>query len=202
MKAINRKATPKVTAGQVRKKNNWSQTPNYYNAPQRFPVVDRRRPGAGFRHILSQRDIHDFIAIVPDWNEMAGGLNGIVLAPGDWNTAGYHVPGVVHVCAWERELWTNATAEFFEEHRALFERLGVPCECNSSGGDIVCQFTAATVRAYQLLHILLHELGHHHDRMTTRSQVRACRGETYAEAYALKYEARMWQRYQETFGLL
>lgn len=85
---------------------------------------------------------------------------------------------------------------------ALFERLGVPCERDSSGGDIVCQFTAATVRAYQLLHILLHELGHHHDRMTTRSQVRSCRGETYAEAYALKYEARMWQRYQETFGLL
>lgn len=165
-------------------------------------MIDRKRPGAGYRHILSQRDIHDFIAIVPDWDEIARGLNAIVLAPEECGWAGYHVPGVVHVCAWERDLWTCYTLEFFKEHRELFERLGVPWEYDRAEGGYLCKFTETTVRAYQLLHILMHELGHHHDRMTTRSQVRASRGEPYAEAYALKYEALIWQRYQETFGLL
>ena len=66
----------------------------------------------------------------------------------------------------------------------------------------MCEFTEAQARAYQLLHILLHELGHHHDRMTTKPKVRASRGEPYAEAYALQYEARIWDRYQEAFGAL
>ncbi len=34
MRQINRKSTPKVIDGQVRKKNNWEWTPSYYNTPQ------------------------------------------------------------------------------------------------------------------------------------------------------------------------
>ena len=64
----------------------------------------------------------------------------------------------------------------------------------------LCKFTEAQARAYQLLHILLHELGHH-DRITTKSQKRASRGEPYAEAYALTYEAKIWDVYQRRFGL-
>ena len=65
----------------------------------------------------------------------------------------------------------------------------------------MCEFTESQARAYQLLHILLHELGHHHDRITTKSQVRASRGEPYAEAYALQHEALIWERYLDTFGI-
>jgi hypothetical protein len=57
------------------------------------------------------------------------------------------------------------------------------------------------VRAYQLLHILTHELGHHHDRITTQSQKRAARGEPYAEAYARKYEALVWESFTRHFPL-
>ena len=90
--------------------------------------------------------------------------------------------------------------DHYEDHKALFDRMGIPTHPIENG--VMCEFTDAQVRAYQLLHILLHELGHHHDRMTTKSKVRASRGESYAEAYALRHEAAIWGRYQEAFGVL
>ena len=63
------------------------------------------------------------------------------------------------------------------------------------------KWTESIARAWQLVHILLHELGHHHDRMTTRSRCRASRGEVYAERYALDYADRIWDRYINEFGL-
>jgi hypothetical protein len=51
-------------------------------------------------------------------------------------------------------------------------------------GDWEVRWTEGQARAFQLLHVLPHELGHHRDRMTTRSRDRAARGEPYAERYA------------------
>jgi hypothetical protein len=200
MRHINRKSAPKVKAGRVQKKNNWAEAADYYNTDQSLPVVDRKRPGDGYRHILKQKDIHDFIAILPDWAELSTGLNGIVLAPGEDGTDGYHTPGVVHICAWEKDLWLSHSRDYYEEHRAIFARLEVVCEPDDWG--ILCKWTEPQARAYQLLHIFLHELGHHHDRMTTKSKVRASRGEPYAEAYARNYEAQIWTRYLDEFDLL
>jgi len=145
------------------------------------------------------KDIYDFIGILPDWNELSQGLNAIVLAPGEWDIFGYHRHGVVHICAWERDLWITITEDCFEKERAICERLGVPWEREER--DIVCQFTESTARAHQLLATLLHELGHHHDRMSTKSKIRASRGETYAESYAKEYAELIWERYIEVFGL-
>ena len=52
----------------------------------------------------------------------------------------------------------------------------------------------------QTLATLLHELGHHHDRMTTKLKRDAVRGESYAEAYAKAYTDRIWSQYREAFG--
>lgn len=200
MYAHSRRSTPEVVGGKVQKKNNWDLSEDYYDAPNtRMVVVDRKRPGAGFRHVLTRRDIYDFIAILPDWDELARGLNAIVLAPGDDGTDGYHAPGVVHVCAWEANLWRRTGETYYRDHADIFARVGVDCE--PEDGGYLCKFDAKSVRAYQLLHILLHELGHHHDRMTTRSQRQASRGETYAEAYARQYELQIWKRYLQTFDL-
>ena len=100
MTTFNRKATPRDKRGRVQKKNNWVETPGYYNTPQALPFIDRRRPGAGYRHFLKKRDIYAFIDLLPDWPELSRGLNAIVLAPGQWDADGYHLPGVVHLCAW------------------------------------------------------------------------------------------------------
>ena len=199
MRYLNRKSAPKVKAGRVQKKNNWDEAANYYNTAQVLPVVDRKRPGDGYRHILKQKDIYDFIAILPDWDEISRGLNGIVLSPGENNTDGFHTPGVVHICAWEKDLWRFVEIDFYEEHKDIFERLELSCARGSH--EFLCHWTEPKVRAYQLLHIFLHELGHHHDRMTTKSKVEESRGEPYAEAYARKYEAQIWTRYTETFDL-
>ncbi len=166
-----------------------------------MPLIDRQRPGKGYRHVLMQRDIETFIGLLPEWGELSKGLNAIVLAPGERSTNGWHTPGVVAVCAWEADLWIDyQTGTFIEDHKDIFDRLGV-ADCTPSKTAVMCEFTESQVRAYQLLHILLHELGHHHDRITTKSKVRASRGEPYAEAYALQHEALIWERYQEAFDL-
>jgi hypothetical protein len=199
MRHINRKTDPKVIGGLVQKKNNWTPTSDYYNTEQAMLVIDRKRPGKGFRHLLKQNDIYDFIAILPDWKELSVGLNAVVLAPGSWDAFGFHVPGVVHVCAWDENIWTELSKEGYEAEKEILNKLGVPCE--HSGGNVLCKFTEHTARAHQLLATLLHELGHHHDRMTTKSKICIARGETYAEAYAKAYAERIWVKYQEIFGI-
>ncbi len=163
-------------------------------------VVDRKRPGEGYRHVLNKSDIYRFLELLPDWDRLAIGLNAVVLAPGGEDADGYHVPGVVHICAWETGLWRETSRVYYEAHRGIFEGLGVACE-ETEDGLYLCKFDEAAVRGYQLLHILLHELGHHHDRMTTRSQRKASRGEKYAEEYARLHEASLWDRYQKVFLL-
>lgn len=201
MRHVNRKSAPQVVKGVVQKKNNWSLSRDYYEAPEpRTVLIDRKRPGEGYKHILNKSDIYKFLELLPDWNRLAVGLNAIVLAPGEWDTDGYHVPGVVHICAWDAELWQETTRKHYEEHQDIFERLGVPCE-PIEDDCYRCKWEENTIRAYQLLHILLHELGHHHDRMTTRSQKRASRGERFAEEYARQHEAVIWERYLRVFPL-
>jgi hypothetical protein len=163
-------------------------------------VIDRKRPGVGYRHLLRKKDVVKFLGILPDWNEISRGLNAIVLTHGDVEEFGYHIPGSIHIRAWPREMWITVTNEYYRKSANLLVRLGVPSESDGSDG-FVCKFSEETARAHQLLDTFLHELGHHHDRMTTRSKTRASRGEPYAEAYARKYEAKIWRRYQGVFEL-
>lgn len=196
---INRKTNPKVVDGKVQKKNRTAQTPNYWNTPQDVPVIDRERPGPRHKHLLRKKDIVDFISIVPDWEELSKGLDAIIIAEYQSNTDGWYDLGVIGICAWERAIHRRCTREHFEEHQDIYERLGV--EWEKSHDMILCKFTENQAKAYQLLHILLHELGHHHDLMTTRSKAECARGENYAEQYARKYEKVIWDRYLECFEL-
>ncbi len=103
------------------------------------------------------------------------------------------------VCAWEIDQAITVESWYYQKHRKVFAQIGVPCEPHDDG--FVCEFTDTTIRAYQLVHVLLHELGHHHDRMTTKSKRTASRGEGYAERYALAYADRIWESYLNEFGL-
>jgi hypothetical protein len=152
--------------------------------------------------VLLKRDIEHFLALLPDWNELSRGLVAIVLAPGDPTCLGWHRPGIVAVCAWERKLAQWCNGDFVFDHRQVLDRLGVECEPRKKAGEpgFMCKFTEASVRGFLLMHVLLHELGHHHDRMTTRSRQDCGRGEDYAEQYALRYAAQLWERYFKVFG--
>jgi hypothetical protein len=200
MRRLHRRTNLRVVAGQVRKKNRTDQSPTWYNMACECPSVHRLKPGFGYHHVLRQHDVATFCRLLPDWGPLSRGLNIVLLAPGSVCHDGWHRPGVVAVCAWERGLWQEVNGQWYAEHYGLLGRLEVPCE-EAADGYHLCKFTAPAVRAYQLLHVLLHELGHHHDRMTTRSQADSCRGESYAEGYALAYEPLVWDRYLETFGL-
>ena len=104
-----------------------------------------------------------------------------------------------------------------QEHRPILDALEVECvpiEQSVEHQDFVeglaalgvrrladteLRFTEPQARAYQLLHILPHELGHHHDRITSRRGRRAGRGEPYAEAYANRVLEDIWPSYAREF---
>ena len=83
---------------------------------------------------------------------------------------------------------------------SLLESLGAATKWNISAGEAV----SYTARYLMVIFgsIFLHELGHHHDRMTTRSRRGTARGEAYAENYALAYADRIWDGYVDAFGLV
>ena len=198
MRRLNRRTTPRVRGGRVRAKNRTAITPNYWDTPQEHPVIDRQRPGEGYRHLLRKVDVERFVELLPDWPELSRGLDAIVLAPGEVDCLGWYQDGVVAVCAWDRQLRGVYYDWFVEDHRDVLDRLGVPTE-RAGGGTFEVGFTENSARGFQLMHVLLHELGHHHDRMSTRSRREAARGEPYAEAYALRYADRIWEAYFAAF---
>lgn len=200
MSGYHRLTSPKVINGTVQKKNRHELTPTYWNTPQKMPVIDKERPGRGYRHLLNRKHILQFIEIIPEWDKLSEGLDAILLARGNYRVDGWYGRGVIGVCAWERDLWREAPDAYFQAHEECFSRLGV--ESERQGKYHVCQFTEKTARAYLLLHIFLHELGHHHDRMTTKRQTRTGRGESYAEHWAFKHEKTVWDAYLKRFDLV
>lgn len=104
MRARQRKTSPRVIGGKVQRKNRWTSTPSYWNRRQPVPVIDRREPGRGYRHLILQRDVFAFIELLPDWEELSLGLDAVVLAQGNRSCYGWHNDGVIGLCAWNREL--------------------------------------------------------------------------------------------------
>jgi hypothetical protein len=198
---INRKTTPKVIGGKPLKKNNHKLTPNYWNTVQKDIQIDQQKPGKGYKHFLKKRDIIRFLALIPNWEELSEDLHAIVLEQGGANYDGiYNNDGVICISAWEKEQDIFVNKEYFKEHQALFERLGIQSKEEENG--FFCEFTIEQIKAYQLLHILLHELGHHYDRIKTKSKFKSSRGEQYAEDFAYINEKEMWEKYQEEFNVI
>jgi len=200
MRSQARKVTPKVVRGKVQKKNSHAITFNYWDHDPGYPVIDRQRPGAGRRHLLNKADIQKFIDILPDWDELSKGLKAVVLAPGERGLYGWFEDGVIGICAWERDLWHELSRKFYRANSAIFGRLDVQVE-ELPDGDFLVKFTENQAKAFQLLDVFLHELGHHHDRMTTKRKMYGDRGESYAEAYATRYMHAIWCEYLKRFPL-
>lgn len=162
-------------------------------------VVFRERPGRGYRHVVRQRDIPKFVSLVPSWDELSVGLSSILLAGASSRCDGWHEPGLVALCAWEAWSPVSRDRAYVDAHRDIFDRLCIVREPVADSERVLCHFSENQARAFLLLHVFLHELGHHHDRMTTRTKEDAARGEAYAEAWALENEARVWDRYTRAF---
>jgi hypothetical protein len=259
-----RKTAPGVRDGKVCRKDRWRREPDYTRSHQ--VRIERVKPLPGFRHFVSPPDVGAFLALLPDWRELAVGLQRVVLSA-DTSCLGWHTPGTVALCAWEERCSQIFVPDFHAEHADILRRLGVPCrrvvmaevasrespsalfpDAQAPWSDcVVCrkpleegrswyrllgereavcedcgysplalyrdscekeedgapgylaEFNEWAVQAFQLLHVLLHELGHHHDRMTSPGQRDITRGEGYAEAYARRYEQRIWSAYHRVF---
>jgi hypothetical protein len=219
---MHRRTAMRVRNGRVLKKNNWRLDAGDYHAlPQAEIRLDRRRPPEGSRHLITIAELRRFVELLPDWDEVAVGLDAIVLDSAT-DCAGWCGPGVVAVCAWPHDLWDWWPAKMVDEHRDILDLLEVQrvpldesrehqehrdeltalgVEVKAAPGDLELRWTEPQARAYQLLHILPHELGHHHDRITSRRRRTAGRGEPYAEAYANRVLEQVWPGYARAFGV-
>jgi hypothetical protein len=218
--SMHRRTAMRVRDGRVLKKNNWRLDARDYHAlPQDEIRLDRRRPPEGSRHLITIAELRRYVALLPDWDDVAVGLDAIVLDSAT-DCAGWCAPGVVAICAWPHDLWDWWPAQMVDEHRHILDLLEVQrvpldasrehqelrdeltalgVEVTAAPGDLELRWTEPQARAYQLLHILPHELGHHHDRITSRRQRTAGRGEPYAEAYANRVLEQVWPTYMRTF---
>jgi hypothetical protein len=217
-----RRTALRVREGRVAKKNLWRSDPrDYFALPQSEIRLERRSPAYGCRHLITIAQLRAFIEVLPDWDEVAIGLRAIVLDDSD-ESMGWYGEGVVAVCSWERDLWWELADEgWVKEHRAILERLEVDCRALSAeealdrwwqglprprrpkplrGSFLELRWTESQARAFQLLHILPHELGHHHDRITSRRQRSLGRGEPYAERYANDVFDALWPTYTGVFA--
>jgi hypothetical protein len=178
--SYNRRTATKVKDGRVQRKNRHIPTGRLGY------VLDRESPGRGFRHVVSKRDLQAFIDIIPDWDQLSRNLERIVLAghgTADAVYAFYHreETGAIFLHAWHEDLWIELTPEYFEAHADIFQRIGVSFD--RVEGAVMCRFTEAQARAFMLLHIFMHELGHHHDRLH-QTHRHSTKGEDYAERFA------------------
>jgi hypothetical protein len=175
----------KVQGGRALRKNNWrlDRDDLWIPRPDEIRVV-REAPGHGLRHLVTVPELRAFLERLPMWDEVAVGLRAVVLSADD-DAMGWHQAGVIALCGWERELWwEDGDPKWVADHEWILDRLEVERERAAHGEDWQVRWTEEQAKAFQLLHVLPHELGHHRDRMTTRSKRDAARGEPYAERYA------------------
>lgn len=191
-----RRTATRIKKGSVQKKNRHTKTPNYWNTYQDVIQLDIENPGKGYKHFLKKRDIKQFLEILPNREEIDIKFDAVLLAQGDYYTDGWYQNGVIAICAWQKEKIREHSLEYFNAHKGIFDRLEVEYQIKKD--YVICYFEESQIKAYQLLHIFLHELGHHHDRINTKSGI-ISRGENYAESYAFKYEAEIWNKYFELF---
>jgi hypothetical protein len=206
-----RKTAPKVRSGRVQKKNRWEHSVDADDKLLSLPGItfEARSPGPGRRHVVTEIDVQRFVRCIPDWEFHSEGLKALVLANDESCLGKYDHRGIIYLSSWEEDLFWECDPEFFDEHEPTLLRLGVPRDARHKDA-ITIYFDEISARAFQLVHIFLHELGHHRDQMTlcnkdrrelARQGVVLAGSEEFAESWALRMEEVVWPRYKEFFGL-
>jgi hypothetical protein len=191
---FHRRTATKVRNGRVQKKNNHSLT--RLNGLH----LGLSDPGKGYRHVTSKEDVWRFLRLIPNWKRLSSDLDLIYLTYATetgydgWYDSGGE-PQIV-LCPWPESLMVEMDIPGYKEHEEILHTFGVTASEDEFG--INCQFTPESARAYQLLHIFLHELGHHEHRMT-KGRGRSGR-EKYAEEYAIRMQRKLWKQYCDLFS--
>src|ERR1041384_5080951 len=136
--SYNRRTATKVRDGRVQKKNRHIPTCRL------GLVLDREAPGKGYRHVLTKRDLQEFIDIIPDWERLSQNLERIVLSsPVASEDAAYEFfhreeTGAIYLHAWHDDLWTELQTGYYEAHADILECLGVSRD--NADGRALCRF--------------------------------------------------------------
>ena len=162
-RSVNSRTATRIKNGRVQPKNR--------NRPTGHEgyVIDRQSPGRGCRHVVTKKDLLALIDLIPEWPRYSVRLERIVLAPRDESADGYHAfyheeeTGAIYLNAWPEDLWVTLVPIYFEAHKEILDKLGVTTTPSENG--TTCHFTEAQARAFTLLHVFMHELGHHFDRI-------------------------------------
>ncbi len=195
--SFNRRTATKVKGGRVQRKNRHQPTGH-----QGY-VLDRESPGRGFRHTVTKRDVQAFIDIIPEWERLSERLERIVLASHCGDADGHHhfyhreETGAIWLHAWPEDLWMELSTPYFEAHADIFQRLGVSYDRLKE--QVQCRFTESQARAFMLLHVFLHELGHHYDRIHQKHHD-TTKGEEHAERFATSRFEQLFPEYVRVFG--
>jgi len=196
-RGFNRRTATKVKDGRVQRKNH--HVPTGHGGY----VLERESPGRGFRHAVSKRDVQAFVDIIPDWHRYSERLERIVLATPVDSCDGAHEffyreeTGAIFLYAWREDFWIELPFPYFDAHLRIFEALGVAYSRNK--GSVTCRFTEAQARAFMLLHVFMHELGHHYDRIHQK-HLHSSKGEDYAERFATDRFDHLLTAYVAVFG--
>ena len=210
MRSSARKTAPRVRDGRVQRKNRWSSTPNNFGGIG--VAIERRRPGSGFRHVVTQSDVFNFIQMIPRWEQLSIWLNRIILDAGSRTRFGWFRYGTVALCAMPSNLIVGISREAFYRDVDFFDRVGIPYEFQSEeqrsanahdpelgSADVVCRFNLPQATCFHLTRTFLHELGHHVDRVSNRKGW-CTRGEEFAERFGRRLEREVWRAYVSCFG--
>lgn len=195
--SFNRRTAIKIKDGHVQRKNNHLPTTH-----QGY-VLDRESPGPGFRHLLTKRDLQAFIDLIPDWDRLSTRLEKIIFATRSPSADGEYVfyhreeTSCIFLYPWPEDLWMEFRTSYFDAHLDTFEKIGLSYD--RSDEDVLCRFTESQARAFMLLHVFLHELGHHHHRLRKKHR-RSALDENYAERFALQRAEQMFLDYVRVFG--
>lgn len=200
-----RQVTKKVVDGRVRPKNRRTHT--VLGATERRLHVARDPARTGFRHLLTVDDVWRFVGLLDDWPELSEGLSTIRLAEGSYRF-GYGGLREIAVHAFPKRM--RMPVRWFDAHgKRLLEVLDVrtvrelssrpPTRERDALEEVYC-FDENTARAWQLLDVFLHELGHHHDALSHSSGFSE-RGERYALDWAEARARALWPRYQRAFRI-
>ncbi|RYG23660.1 hypothetical protein EON82_13340 [bacterium] len=195
MRLSARKSAPGVRGGKTRKKNRTALSPDIYEHEFDRLVVQRIRPAKGHYHAVSPTDVRRFAALIPDWETVSEGIRAVVLTPGGDDCFGrYHNAGVIKLDAWPKV----ETAYVPPRKEWLMRQLGIEEPHDDIGWFL--HLSREQVRCFLLMGTFLHDLGHHIDRMTTRSKADASNGEPFAIAYEHRRQRELWEAFCREFG--
>ncbi len=121
MRGAPRKTTPRVKDGRVQRKNHRDER-SLDDGP--LEVVTEV-PGLGYRHVLDEALLREFVALVPDWERVSRGLRTVTLCEGDEHREGHYFDGRIELSAWPDPPAQTVGPWHFANPRAVWERLGI-----------------------------------------------------------------------------